>query len=133
MSTYDLRPHHALCMCFFTGRGYSADFIANMDMVLRDLERGATARICAGSDALCAHCPNLQAGRCASAGKVARYDAAVMALCGLHECDIVTAAELRRAVIGNILRPGKLAAVCGDCEWSGLCQRLANDRPDFSG
>ena len=50
-----------------------------------------------------------------------------------HICDIVTAAELRRAVIGNILRPGKLAAVCGDCEWSGLCQRLANDRPDFSG
>lgn len=122
MCAYELRPHHALCMRFFTGHGYSAEFTANMRAVISALERGAEVRICTGPDAICARCPNMQAGRCTSDGKVARYDAAVMALCGLRAGDVTTLDELHAAVERGVLRNGRLGEVCGDCEWSALCQ-----------
>lgn len=118
-------------MCFFTGHGYSEEFTANMRGVICALERGAEARICSGPDAICARCPNMQAGRCTSEGKAARYDAAVMALCGLRPGQCVTAAQLRRAVIDGILRPDRLDGVCGDCEWSPICRNMSRAQIDI--
>ena len=128
MCTCDLRPHHALCTRFFTGKGYSPEFTRNMERVLGQLRGGAQVRMVAGADSLCAACPNLAQGVCSSAEKVERYDAAVLALCGIEPGRELNYAELSALVDRSILAPRLLDDVCGDCEWHSLCREVMHSR-----
>ena len=83
MSTFNLRPHHALCALFFTGHGYSPEFTRHMEKVLSGMREGAGARLCSGADELCSACPNLEGGVCNCSEKVDRYDAATLSLLGI--------------------------------------------------
>lgn len=58
-----LRPHHLLCTQTFTGKGYSADFVENMQAITAFLRRGPDAAIelTFGADCLCAKCPKMSA------------------------------------------------------------------------
>lgn len=124
-----LRPHHALCIGFFQGKGYSPDFVENMAAVaarLRAEDPVVTLRC--GSDAICRSCPNDRGGVCKSAEKVARYDAAVLRLVGLSDGAALRWSALRSAVRRHILDPAMLAEVCGDCQWFAVCKEQADDR-----
>ena len=76
----------------------------------------------AGSDDICAACPNTQDGVCATAEKVARYDREVLRHCGLSTGDTLPFRELEARVRETILLPGKREEICGDCQWSSLCR-----------
>lgn len=123
MSTYKLRPHHGLCIHFFRGQGYSQAFVDNMTEIVQTLEKNPTIQLVAGADSLCAPCPNrVGEGGCASGGKADQYDAAVASLCALTLGEYLPWLEFSQRVEAHILSQGLRTQVCGNCQWSELCQ-----------
>lgn len=117
-----LRPHHALCIGFFRGKGYSDEFVENMAMVTRRLRaEDPSLSLRRTADAICRSCPNNCGGVCESADKVARYDDAVLRLTGLADGTQLHWSELRALARRHILEPGRLGEVCGDCQWFDIC------------
>jgi hypothetical protein len=55
-----LRGHHIICLNFFTGEGYSQEFIENIHYVLQNNEM----EVIEGADDVCKKCPYLEDGRC---------------------------------------------------------------------
>lgn len=125
-AVYPMRPHHALCLAFFIGKGYGAEFVAGMADVERELaaDPDARVRLVDGTDRICSKCPHNRGGVCESAEKTARYDSACLAACGLSTGRVVPWGELRRRVKENILsEPGGREKICGDCQWDAVCRQ----------
>ena len=126
MSSCKLRPHHALCIGFFRGKGYSEDFIENMTAFIGSLRAtDPLLTLRSAADPLCGSCPNNRGGVCDSAGKVARYDAAVLRLLELSDGAALRWSELSARVRERILAPGRLDHICGDCQWYDICSQAA--------
>lgn len=121
-----LRPHYALCLGFFRGRGYNGAFTRNMAAVLSSLTPDVPVRLADGHDVLCASCPN-RTGDCPNA---ALYDRRVLDLCGMTAGQDLSWGRLRRAVTENILVSGRLSEVCGDCRWAELCGEMERGERD---
>lgn len=129
MSSYKLRPHHGLCTAFFEGKGYSGDFVRNMADVIEMLETDDPEIILTvGEDIICANCPNNRTHICESSAKVARYDNAVLEMCGLSAGDIVRRSDFRDTVFRRIISAGRLSEVCGDCQWFYICGEKSYSR-----
>lgn len=121
-----VRPHHGLCAEFFKGEGYSGEFVENMSTVLSMLDSDdPLITLTVGTDRICSRCPHNMGDRCETDQKVSRYDNAVLKLCGLSEGSVLRWRDLRAAVRKNIISPGRLPEVCGDCAWYGICGDIA--------
>ena len=122
MSGFELRAHHALCVRFFRGKGYSEAFVKNMSAVVGALRaESPPVTLRRAADAVCRGCPHNTSGVCDSAEKVARYDDAVLRLAGLADGDALPWSALSALIDARILGPGRLAEVCGDCQWYSIC------------
>lgn len=120
-----LRAHHALCILHFIGKGYSEPFVRNMRQIIRKLEEpGATVRLAAGADAVCAACPNHTDSVCRQEPKPGQYDSRVLRLCGLRAGQVLLWRELEETARRHILEAGGLPLVCGGCGWLPLCGSL---------
>ena len=119
-----LRPHHALCMAFFVGEGYSSDFSRHMGEVLDSLLQGGTVRLQCAVDSVCSACPENEGERCRKPALVAGYDQAVLTLCGLEEGNVLPFQELTALVQRRIIAPGLRESVCGGCQWNDLCRTV---------
>lgn len=121
-SPLTMRPHHALCALFFEGKGYSPAFIENMTAILA--EPSQMVHITMGCDSLCRDCPHNQDGICDDEVKVAQFDQQVLDLSGeiFQDEQAKFLSEFCQSVYDTILRQGRLAEVCGECEWAPLCQ-----------
>ena len=97
-----LRAHHGLCLRFFQGKGYSGAFVENMARKKAILEENPLVRLTDQADEICRACPNN--------------------LCGLTPGDVLPYRELAERVLGSILIPGRREDICGDCQWTDLCQ-----------
>ena len=118
----NLRAHHALCIRFFQGKGYSAAFTAQMWDVVKHLEEhDPDVTLLRECDMLCAACPHRKNGICESTEKVHRFDEKLLALCGLPTGAQIRWSVLKCIVDAKILAPGRLSSVCGDCQWHELC------------
>ena len=119
-----LRPHHGLCIQHFTGKGYSAAFVANMTHVIAVLRAMPETQIelTADMDVLCACCPHNQEGACESSPKPSLYDQAVLQCCGLQMGQRLSWKEFQKHVSQRILERGLLEQVCRGCQWLSLCQ-----------
>lgn len=117
MCTFSLRAHHALCIQFFEGKGYSNEFAVHMRKIVDKLNADATVKITAGNDDICSKCPNLVNGICAAQEKVCRYDEKVMKLCGFSTGQELSVKDFLETARQNIIQAGKLSQVCGDCSW----------------
>ena len=124
----ELRAHHAVCIRFFKGRGYSQGFTNHMAGVIAGLEDDTPVRTVCHADVICAGCPNLNGGVCASEAKVRRYDERVLALCGLDQGAQLAWGELFGLVSQRILLPGRRKEVCSDCEWNEICSQAEAKR-----
>ena len=80
-----LRPHHGMCLAYFTGHGYSGAFSAHMAATLAALTPERPVRLAAETDEICSACPNNEGGLCSRPERVAGYDRAVLDRCGLEE------------------------------------------------
>lgn len=128
--TVRLRAHHLLCMLTYVGEGYSKTFTANYDRIVARLGAGEGILLISGPDDVCApllaednpHCHNasvIERDRLAliAAGEIVGRPLAVgesLVLSG-------TLLDRLRAAFEN----GESRAACADCEWSGLCTRIA--------
>ncbi len=59
-----LRGHHLICLHFFNGGGYSAEFIENLKEALKKAEAGEKIEVQPGPDVICEKCPYLKEESC---------------------------------------------------------------------
>lgn len=118
---YRIRAHHGMCFSFFQGKGYSGAFTEHMWAMKRKLAQNPEVILLAGADDVCARCPNNRAGVCTSAKKVEHYDTQVLALCGLNCETRIRWEDFESLVEERILAAGRREEICGDCQWSALC------------
>lgn len=57
------RGHHLICLHFFNGEGYNAEFIENLATSLEAV-RETDIEICHGADKICKKCPSLKEDTC---------------------------------------------------------------------
>ena len=122
-----LRPHHGLCLQFFTGKGYSSGFVENMKAVCAKLEANPHTKIvlCAGPDDLCKACPHNLPGGCRSGSKPARYDEKCLSACGFSIGDDISWDQFQEKLRDSALKCGEnFARICSDCVWFSVCQQL---------
>ncbi|WP_411675806.1 DUF1284 domain-containing protein [Caproicibacter sp.] len=119
-----LRPHHALCLRFFVGKGYGDDFVSGMAAVQNRLREhpGDRVVLTGGADRVCARCPNNAGGVCESAEKSSRYDEKCLSAFGLTIGQTLTWSELEQIALRVVLSPAARAAVCSDCRWDSVCR-----------
>lgn len=111
-----LRPHHLLCIQGYEGKGYSPEFIVNMDEVVAKLraEEGIEIEIVFGTDQICERCPNrIQKNICKTQEKVQQLDAEVIQLLHLKQKKYIYQ-ELINDLNTHITQ-GILEKICGRC------------------
>lgn len=108
-------------MAYFVGHGYSTGFAAHMGRLLRALAPDSPVRLVVETDAVCSACPNNREGLCEKPELVAGYDRAVLERCGLEEGAVLPFGAFTTRVQERILSPGERKAICGSCQWSGIC------------
>ena len=119
----ELRPHHGMCIGQFYGKGYSEEFVENMEHVIRVLEsENPIIRFVCKEDVICAKCPHNHCGECESGQKVKSYDTHCLKLCGLFEDQELNWVDFREIVKSNILDAGLLEQVCLGCSWLDTCR-----------
>ncbi|WRS27259.1 DUF1284 domain-containing protein [Oscillospiraceae bacterium MB08-C2-2] len=113
-----LRPHHLLCTQGYSGRGYSEEFVANMNRVTDRLRnhRGTEIKLTFSTDDICSACPHkLGEGLCRYQEKVLRYDSKVTSHFALQEKTYTYDAlieEIRSRITGTVMDD-----ICADCAW----------------
>ena len=119
-----LRPHHLLCIQKYTGKGYDAPFAANMEKIIRRLKAdpGQLIRLVEGRDDVCATCPHMVDGRCASQAKVTHMDQGVLGACGFSPGERSSWRALARTAREKIFQTEEFERICGDCQWIELCR-----------
>ena len=123
-----LRPHHLLCTQTYRGRGYSEDFVENMNEITSILRNNpkTLVDIIASTDDICEKCPRMvNIGICATNEKVNRIDSKVMQYFGVREAtyvygDIVN--EINKKANASIIED-----ICSECEWYSFCCGLFDE------
>lgn len=113
-----LRPHHLLCTQGYSGKGYSSNFVENMNKVVFYLRNtpDSKIRLVFSTDALCAACPNqLGTDLCTSQEKVKRYDQKVIHYFGLKE-GVYSYHSLIQEIDAHMTE-AMLEDICDGCSW----------------
>lgn len=122
-----LRPHHGMCLQFFTGKGYSGGFVKNMKKICAKLERdpSQTVVLCKGPDAICRACPHWVETGCRSDPKPTQYDTMCLSACGFREGEKISWEEFSGGIRETALKSSdSFARICSDCVWFSVCQQL---------
>lgn len=119
-----LRPHHALCLRHFVGKGYSPAFVENMTALHKRLNGGERqmVQIILHRDSVCAACPHDIDFTCETEEKVRYLDAAVAEACGLRSGQWLSWRELCHLIDTHLMPRGNMPRVCEACEWYDLCK-----------
>jgi uncharacterized protein len=114
----ELRAHHLLCLHFFSGEGYSADFVANLHRVVAAAEDDGVT-IVEGADSVCARCPGLDGTVCESEAEIGRLDELALRLLSVEPGEVVVWAEVRDR-LPDVLEAW-YAGACDGCDWLAVC------------
>ncbi|MDE6671865.1 MAG: DUF1284 domain-containing protein [Ruminococcus sp.] len=114
MSEYKIRPHHALCINFFEGKGYSTNFTENMTRIIENLQKNPLIEITTVHDVICSKCPCTDCHE-----KATSYDMKVLDICGIS--GKIRWNDLQEIIHEKIISTGKLHEVCVDCQWFYIC------------
>lgn len=126
-----MRPHHLLCMLTFVGKGYSPEFTANFERVMRLIASGnQEVEIVPGPDDLCAPLLNDPACHCRNASVLERDRLAAEALTDLLRQPVLEGSILRltQSVLDELrsaFRAGTIRKACRGCQWSDFCDEIA--------
>lgn len=119
-----LRPHHALCIRFFEGKGYSSDFTKHMAETIERLkEPGKCVVLVDEEDEICRKCPNFLENGCRQREKVARYDRSVLHVTKVSYGEKMEFHKLAELVEREIMAAGKFEGICKDCGWASICHK----------
>lgn len=134
--TIRLRAHHLLCLLTYAGKGYSAAFTANYDIIAERLSAGERIEIVDGPDDICApllaggdpHCWNISVIE--RDQKAARDLQAVVGAALSVGSSIALDAQMLRRMRAAFQQPQTRTACIG-CEWHDLCSAISMD--DYQG
>ncbi|MCM1314151.1 MAG: DUF1284 domain-containing protein [Prevotella sp.] len=116
MSEYKLRPHHALCINFFEGKGYSNEFTENMTRIIENFRENPIIEITTGHDVICSKCTCTDCH-----DKALSYDMKVIDICGIS--GKISWKNLQKTIHEKIISAGKLKEICGNCQWFYICEK----------
>lgn len=120
--SFNLRPHHSLCIQFFVGHGYSSEFVSEMTKTIRILNtENPLLTLTNGCDVICEYCPNNIDGICNSECKVGRIDRRCLESYGLDFGDKLFWLDLKALAREKIISQNKIPDICLDCQWRSLC------------
>jgi hypothetical protein len=113
----------------YIGRGYTPAFTANYDVVVARLAAGEPIELVEGPDDICGpllgvpntHCHN---GSVRERDRLAQL--AVSKRLGRDDLDGLVLAKLTLSELRTAFRAGSTRAACAGCEWSGLCDSVAD-------
>lgn len=121
----NIRPHHFLCLLGFAGKGYSKDFIRNMQRIVSIIHARPEyqLKIASEIDSICMHCPNRVKDRCIAEEKVNELDCLHSDALGFTHLQMTSWREAKQAILANV----SLAVfhkICAKCEWRhlGMCE-----------
>lgn len=120
----ELRAHHGMCLNFFEGKGYSEDFTVHMQAIYDAMKGNPMLKVVVKEDVICQKCPNLQKGICETEELVREYDRKVLSNCGLTENSEISWNEFSNLVKENIIAAGKRKGICGNCQWTEICEAI---------
>lgn len=113
-----LRPHHLLCTQGYSGKGYSEEFVENMNQITRELRSGRPVKIqlVFFTDDLCTCCPHkLDEDVCDTNEKVKRFDRKMIEYFHLEEKEYIYQEIVEK--IRREITPEILADICDGCGW----------------
>ena len=128
--TIRLRPHHLLCLLTYSGKGYSAAFTANYDVIAARISQGEDILIVEGPDDICAPLLGDSEPHCWRDSVTERDRLAARDLRELLGDPIQVDAKLTLSpeVIQRMraaFAAGSTRAACLGCQWSDLCSSIA--------
>lgn len=124
-----LRPHHALCLRFYRGEGYSDTFNEGMAAIARSLAGGkALVRITSGTDDICKSCPRAIGGICLDEGKSGRYDEITARIASLKPNDTFTWTSLKARLDETVFSGDQFSLIYLDCTWAYMCRSTQKHR-----
>jgi len=117
-------------MLTFVGRGYSADFVANLAAIVDRLQQGETIVLTEGPDDICTPLLADPDAHCRTAGVTIRDRHARRALAAGFSLDTTPGARigLDPGLLGRMrkaFRSGASRSACTGCEWESLCSGVA--------
>ena len=118
MDVFKLRPHHINCLFFYEGKGYSKQFVENMNCIVEHLRNNPEQMIVLEkqNDSLCGVCPNLKENLCISSDKIGSLDQATLENYGLKEDEIYSFQEIKEKIYKNFSST-TFHLICSRCEW----------------
>ena len=113
----------------YIGRGYTPAFTENYDSIVTRLGAGEAIELVDGPDDICGpllgvantHCHN---GSVRERDRLARL--AVSERLGVADLDGLVLAKPTLAELRTAFRAGSTRAACAGCEWSDLCDSVAD-------
>ncbi|RDY30405.1 DUF1284 domain-containing protein [Lachnotalea glycerini] len=128
MPKYKIRAHHAMCLQYFCGNGYSDAFVENMKYISAALNKNPIITVIDYGDDICSECPNyLMNNQCVDQNKVSVYDSKVLQYCSVESGITIHWKDFERAVHQNILSVNKRDMICKDCKWNNLCKKFYHE------
>ena len=131
--TVSIRPHHLLCMLTYLGKGYTPDFVAGYDRIIKRLNAGEDLRLVDGPDEICQPMlsePNCHCHNDSVRQRDSQAAEAIGTVLGIHlspgSAVILSASTTDR--LRQAFAEGEIRAACGGCEWQELCTRIAKNR-----
>jgi hypothetical protein len=118
------RGHHLICLHFYNGEGYGAEFVEHLTDTLAIAESGSV-EICDGADCICKVCPHLRDSACVyyenADADIRRMDATALDFLGLSPDASVSWKEARGKTEKIFHKWYSL--YCKDCSWITACQK----------
>ncbi|MGL4800205.1 MAG: DUF1284 domain-containing protein [Cellulosilyticaceae bacterium] len=126
MNVLQLRPHHINCIFFYEGKGYSQEFVAQMNEMVAHLQMHPEQKIVLqkANDSLCLACPNLKEEVCLSDERIKQLDDSTLEAYGLQEGNVYTFKLIKENIYKNY-EPEVFEKICQQCEWykQGVCSK----------
>ncbi len=127
----NIRPHHLLCMQAYIGKGYSEEFVENMNLVVDKLKKNKsqTIRIVDNTDDICLKCPNnVGESKCKYNTKVLSIDEKVRKYFELEAGEYTyeyLLEKLKQKLTVEIFQD-----ICSNCEWfdMGMCKKFIGQK-----
>ncbi len=112
-----LRPHHLMCTQSYEGRGYSPEFVKNMDAITQELRhtQHPKIKITFQPDILCSLCPNRKDGGCISNDHVLSFDEKVVYYFNIEEKEYDYKELIQK--MRRESTPEMVKDICGTCSW----------------
>lgn len=130
--TVRLRGHHLLCLLTFVGEGYTPSFTRNYVAIAKRLSAGVAITVVDGPEDICAPMLCDDGAHCREESITRRDCLALAAVSDILDRSVepgsvlvLDAGRLQR--LRSAFADGKAAAACAECEWEGLCSRVARD------